>query len=106
MREVVSGPLFYLCWLHVIAGEWDAAVERADESRNLSLDAGLGVSAAQASISLAVVDALRGQLPDARARLAEAERHADELGALCPYTRSLIAWVEGDAASAAAELGG
>ena len=39
-----DAPLFYLSWLHIIAGEWDWAVERAQESLDLSLDAGLGAS--------------------------------------------------------------
>lgn len=63
--------LYYLAWLHLIAGEWERALERADESRQVAIDAAREGDAAAALITRAIVEAHLGRLDDAQAGLAE-----------------------------------
>jgi DNA-binding CsgD family transcriptional regulator len=69
--EDASGTvvLYYLTWLHLIAGEWEQALERADESHQIALEAARDGDAAAALMTRAVVEAHQGRLDDAQAHL-------------------------------------
>jgi DNA-binding SARP family transcriptional activator/DNA-binding CsgD family transcriptional regulator len=100
-----DAPLFYLSWLHVISGEWERALERADESWQLSVDAGLEKYAATALMTRAVVDAYRGRLDDARKRLDETAALQEAREPVWAFGAALVALSAGDPAAAAAALG-
>jgi DNA-binding CsgD family transcriptional regulator len=62
---------YYLAWLHLIAGEWQRALERADESWQIAVDAARDGDAAAAVLTRAIVEAHLGRLDDAQAHLDE-----------------------------------
>ena len=76
--------LYYLAWLHLIAGEWERALERADESRQTAVDAARDGDAAAALVTRAVVEAHLG-------RLDEAQQHLDQTRLLAHDTERGLA---------------
>ena len=66
--------LYYLAWLHLIAGEWERALERADESWQIAVDAARDGDAASAVLTRAIVEAHLGRLDQAQAHLDETSR--------------------------------
>jgi DNA-binding SARP family transcriptional activator/DNA-binding CsgD family transcriptional regulator len=106
-QEDVSAawPIFYLAWLHFIAGEWDQALERADESRQISLDAAMDLDAAGALITRATVEAHRGLLDEASEHLNESRPAAAALEPLWEYAAAFVQLSSGQPHAAAETLG-
>jgi DNA-binding SARP family transcriptional activator/DNA-binding CsgD family transcriptional regulator len=100
-----AGAMFYLAWLHFIAGEWARALERADESRQVALDAALDWDAAVCLVTRATVEAHQGRLDDAAAHLDETRALAEAFEPLWEFGDAMVALSAGNPARAAETLG-
>jgi tetratricopeptide (TPR) repeat protein len=100
--ESCAAVLYYLAWLQLIAGEWEDALERADESRKIATDAGYRNDAAVSLVVRAVIEAHQGRLVEARANLDQTRALLDSaMGALLwTYGDALVALASGDPATA------
>jgi DNA-binding CsgD family transcriptional regulator len=104
--------LYFLSWLHLIAGEWERALERADESRQIALDAGRDGVAGGALLTRAIVEAHLGQLDEARVHLDQTRELAreaksgllDAYGVLWAWGVALVALSSGQPQVAVDEL--
>jgi DNA-binding CsgD family transcriptional regulator len=99
--EDASGTvvLYYLTWLHLIAGEWERALERADESQQLAIDAARDGDAAAAVVTRAIVEAHLGRIGEAQAHLDETSRLAQDAERGLADDAVLWAWGAGLVAS-------
>lgn len=83
--------LFSLAWLHLISGEYERAIERAEEGRQIAIDAAREGDAAAVLITRAIVEGHMGRLEESRAHLEEARLlsgdRAAARGDLSPLSR-------------------
>jgi len=99
-----SDALFYLAWLHLIAGEWPRALERADAAFEVDRDVD-ETDAAMALMTRAVVEAYQGRLEDAELHIEQTSILNEGPGRpLWAHATGLVALAHGDPGTAAAIL--
>lgn len=104
--------LYYLAWLHLIAAEWSEALDRAEQAREIAVDAGRAGDAAAAQVTQAIVAGHLGRIDDGRqlltASAAIARDSTTGLGqayaVLWAWAAALLDLADGDAAAAASQL--
>jgi len=100
-----SHALFYLAWLHIIAGEWPRALERAEAAFEIDRDVD-EIGADMALMTSAVVEAYQGRLDNAEQHLDETRDRNEGPGRpLWAHAMGLVALARAEPETAAATLG-
>lgn len=100
--------LYYLAWLHLIAGEWERGLDRADEAYEVAVDAGREGDAAAARITRGILLAHLGRFDEVRLILDETLATVESLhsayAVLWGWAGAIVASIDGDPATAASLL--